>query len=86
MSMPDSMLRGAIAQILQREGETQSAAAQIRRILESEKRLVDLKVAPDELGVTPRTMYRWIKVGRLTVETIAGRRMVDVSKMSVREE
>ena len=83
MTLPE--LRGAIGVILDREGESPSAAKQIRQLIEIERRLVDLKVAPELLGVTERTMFRWLKSGRLFSETIDGRRMVDVSKMSVRE-
>ena len=85
MSLSDRTLRGAIADILSHEGKTQSAAEQIHRLLENERRLIDLKSAPSELGISERQMYRWIKTGKLTAVTIAGQRMVDVSKKSVSE-
>jgi hypothetical protein len=83
MSLPASVLLGQIAQIIDAEGVTQSAAEKINQFVQSKKRLLDLKRAPDELGVSSRTMFRWIKNGKLRVETIAGMKFVDVSKLSV---
>jgi hypothetical protein len=84
MSLPDSTLRGRIADILNREGATKNAARQIQDLMASEQRLVDLKNAPGALGISDRQMFRWIKSGKLTVSKVAGITMVDVSKMSVR--
>jgi len=82
MSLPDPMLRGAIASILDREGETPSAAKEIRELIERQ-RFFDLQNAPGELGVTERTMFRWLREGKLKAVMIAGRRMVDVMSVSV---
>jgi hypothetical protein len=82
--MPDSTLRGAIAAILEREGATKSAARKIEELMKREQRFADLKNAPDQLGISSRQMFRWIKSGKLSVLRVAGLTMVDVSKMSVR--
>jgi len=86
MSLTDSMLRGKICQIFHREGVTKSAAEQIELLMKNEQKLLDLKAAPEALGISERQMYRWIKAGKLPAKKIAGIKMVDVSKMSVREE
>ena len=80
MTLPE--LRGAIGAILANEGETPSAAKQIRQLIERQ-RFFDLQNAPGELGVTDRTMYRWLEQGRLKSVVIAGRRMVDVMSVNV---
>jgi predicted DNA-binding protein (UPF0251 family) len=80
----DSTLAGRIEAIIKARGATASAAKEIEALLKSEQRLVDKKNAPAELGISERQFYRWLKAGRLTVEMVAGRAMIDVSKMSVR--
>ena len=82
--MTAAELRGAIAEILETHGASKIAARQIQELMKREQRFVDLKAAPDELGISPRQMFRWIKSGKLTVAKVAGMTMVDVSKMSVR--
>jgi len=75
--MTAAELRGAIAEILAREGASAAAAKKIQRLMASD-RFADLKAAPDALGVSPRTMYRMIRAGRLKTVEMAGRRLVDL--------
>jgi hypothetical protein len=71
-----------IRRILAARLQPEEAARQIDE-LKRERKFLDLKNAPDALGISQRQMFRRIKRGLLHVEIVAGVRMVDVSKMSV---
>ena len=77
MTLPDSSLRGRIAEILARESETASAARQIKALLKSE-RFVLLKNAHDALGISKRTLFRRLRAGLLKTVKMDGRQFVDL--------
>ena len=78
MSLSETALRERILAIIEREGATEAAAKEIKALMQSDARLLDLKNAPAELGISPRTMFRRIRAGRIKTVEIAGRRMVEL--------
>jgi predicted DNA-binding transcriptional regulator AlpA len=77
VSLPDSTLRAQVAAILEKKGATKNAARLIRDLMERD-RFVDLKVAPEKLGISRRTFYRRLHAGAIQTVTVGGRRMVDL--------